>query len=141
MSRIIEALLRPVNRAVIIILGAYTVLWGVWVANPYWDVFTRAPLYDELNHFGSEPFWGIIAMVCGGITIYGATKPSFRALCAGAVVAFFHWLMISVFYFVGDWQNTGGITSLTFSILAAYIFLNIKVNHQTGNIDTEDLFS
>lgn len=36
--------------------------------------------------------------------------------------------MISIFYFMGDPLNTGGITALIFSIYAAFVYLNIKVN-------------
>lgn len=79
--------------------------------------------------------WGLIAVACGLVTIRGAVKRSYRALTVGAGIAGWHWLMISIFYFLGDWQNTGGITSLIFAIYAAFIYLNIKVNcHKSKEI-------
>ena len=39
-------------------LGIYTILWGLWVANPFWDVFSTAPLYSQLSSIAPEVFWG-----------------------------------------------------------------------------------
>ena len=128
-----KALLLPINPAAVIILGLYTVTWGLWVVNPFWTVFTQAPLYSAMSALAPdmippEYFWGTIAVVCGIIIVYGALKRYYRALIVGATVAGWHWFMIAVLYFVGDWQNTGGITSLCFAVYAAFIYLNIRVN-------------
>ena len=125
-----EALLRPVNTAAIVILGVYTVTWGLWVANPFWSVFHGTQLFSALGLLAPEVFWGCLAITCGLFTIRGAYKRSYRALVIGAVFAAAHWLMIAFFYFLGDWTNTGGITSLTFAVYAAFIYLNIRVNHR-----------
>jgi hypothetical protein len=132
-EKLAHALLLPINPAAVIILGAYTVLWGIWVGNPFWGVFTHAKLYSMLAHFPpafipAEYFWGTIAIVCGCIIIYGAVRRGYKALIMGSSVAFWHWLIIGIFYMVGDVFNTGGITALTFAFYAAYIYLNIKVN-------------
>jgi hypothetical protein len=128
-----KALLLPINPAAVIILGIYTTLWGLWVANPFWDVFTRAPLYTALDKVppGTIPpelFWGFIAIACGLVIIYGAYKRQYYPLLVGAAVAGWHWLMIATLYFVGDWQNTGGITALALSIYGAFIYVNVRTN-------------
>jgi hypothetical protein len=128
--RLGRALLRPVNPAAIIFLGVYTTVWGFWVANPFWEVFTQADLYAVLSFVAPEVFWGCIAMTCGAITIYGAVRHHYRPLVRGAGVMFWHWLMIACFYFLGDPQNTGGITSLFFSLYAAFIFVNLRINYK-----------
>lgn len=115
-------------------------LWGLWVASPFWDVFSQAELYEKLywvQDYGILPeyFWGGIAVACGAVIWRGAVKRNYKSLIRGALVAFFHWLMIATFYFWGDWHNTGGITSLTFSAYALYIYLNLKVNHEKGETD------
>lgn len=132
-ERLAQALLLPINPAAVVLLGIYTVVWGFWVANPFWTVFTQAPLYDKLGAVAlgmvpPEVFWGVIAMVCGSITIYGAIKRSYKPLVRGATIAFFHWLVIAVMYFLGDPLNTGGITALTFAVYAGFIYLNLRVN-------------
>ncbi len=127
-EKIARALLRPINPSVIIILGIYTVVWGLWIVNPFWSVFSHAPLYAAMAAFASEYFWGWTAIISGLFIIRGALKPSYYNIQLGAFIGFFHWIVITVFYFAADWQSTGGITSLTFAVYSAIVWLNIKVN-------------
>lgn len=121
-------MLKPINPAAVILLGIYTVVWGFWVANPWWSVFSQAKMFATLSSIAPEVFWGSLAMVCGAITIYGAVSRKYRPLITGAQVSGWHWFMISIFYFIGDFANTGGITALVFSVYSAFIYLNIRVN-------------
>lgn len=123
-----KALLLPINPAAVILLGIYTVLWGFWVANPFWDVFGQAQLYGVLAQVAPEAFWGCLAIVCGLVTVYGAVKRRYGPLVRGASASGWHWLMICIFYFLGDPLNTGGITALIFAVYAAFVYLNIRVN-------------
>lgn len=138
-EKFVRALLLPINPAVVVLLGFYTMLWGFWVANPWWSVFSQAKLYSAMNEakfvqwagdagISPECFWGSIALVCGAMITYGAMKRSYKSLVRGATIAFFHWGVISLMYFIGDWQNTGGITALLMSIYGAFLYVNIKVN-------------
>lgn len=127
-EKLAEALLLPINPSAVIILGLYTVLWGLWVLNPWAAVFGHAALYHIMAGLAPEPFWGGLAILCGIITTYGAYARSYHPLIWGSVVAFLHWFTIACLYFIGDPVNTGGITALTFAIYAAYIYLNIHVN-------------
>lgn len=136
-----EALLKPVNKAAIVLLGIYTLLWGFWVANPFWSVFSQAQLFSALGLLAPEVFWGCLAMAVGAVTIYGAYNRSYRALICGATAAGWHWLMIAIFYFIGDWQNTGGITALIFAVYAAFIYLNIRVNHRQAHKEMDEILS
>src|SRR5688572_25957657 len=134
-SRLAHALLLPINPAAVVLLGIYTFVWGLWLASPFWTVFTQAPMFRVLAHvppdvIPAEYFWGTVAVVVGSITIYGAFKRYYKPLVIGASVAFWHWLMIAVFYFWGDWHNTGGITALIFAVYAAFVYLNIRVNYK-----------
>lgn len=132
---IAKALLLPINPAAIIILGVYTIVWGLWLINPFWTVFTQAALYSDLARLAPEAFWGALAIACGSATTYGAVTRTYRPLIFGAVVAGWHWFMISVLYFMGDWHNTGGITALAFAIYAAFVYLNIRTNYKDKRSD------
>jgi len=143
--KLTKALLLPINPAAVVLLGIYTVLWGLWVANPFWTVFTQAPIYDALARvppdlIPSEYFWGTIAVVCGCIITYGAIKRHYRPLTIGAATAGWHWFMISVLYFMGDWQNTGGITAAILAVYGAFIYVNIKVNFKDHK-DADDILN
>lgn len=118
----------PVNSAIALITGLYTLVWGLWVVNPFWDVFTRAPLFHALNTVAPEIVWGAVAVLCGMFMVWGVVKQSWRSLTSGSFVGFVHWLVISGGYFMGDWQNTGGITALAIAIFCGYIYLNLRVN-------------
>lgn len=133
-DKLAASLLRPINPTVIIVLGIYTVLWGLWVACPFWDVFAAGQLYSAMANILPEVAWGGIAIVSGLLIMRGAIKPSYENLHLGAWVGFFHWLIISILYFIGDWTSTGGITALTFAIYSALIWVNIKVNRNHFNV-------
>lgn len=127
-ERFVQALLLPINPALIVLLGIYTVVWGFWIANPFWTVFTQAPLYSAMAGFAPEWAWGGVALITGTVVTMGAVKRSYRALTRGAAVAFFHWFLIALMYFAGDPLSTGGITSLVIALYAAVVYLNIRVN-------------
>lgn len=127
-TKLAKALLLPINPAAVVLLGFYTVVWGLWVANPFWSVFGTAPLYSFLASLAPEVFWGGLAILCGAITSYGAVKRKYRPLVIGSAVAFWHWLMIGVMYFAGDPLNTGGVTAIMLAVYAAFVYLNIRTN-------------
>jgi hypothetical protein len=124
------ALLKPINPAASIILGVYTILWGLWVINPLWSVFARAPLYSVMATIAPEWAWGCFALFCGSVMVYGSMKRSYRALTNGAGVVNFHWTIVGLCYFLGDWQSTGGITALCIAFYAGFVYLNIRVNYK-----------
>ena len=124
------ALLKPINPAASVILGVYTVLWGLWVVSPFWSVFARASYYSVMASLAPEVLWGIFALFCGGMMMYGAIKRSYRALTNGAGVMFGHWFIISLCNFLADWQATGGVTSMMIALYAGFVYLNIRVNYK-----------
>lgn len=135
MDKVALALLKPVNEVVTYLLGAYTVLWGLWLAAPWWDVFSSAMLYSGLVQLLPETVWGLIAIGAGFLTLAGLIKHLPRTFIFGAGAAGLHWFVIGLFYFLGDPTNTGGITAVFLSILATYIYLNVKINRSFGDND------
>jgi hypothetical protein len=127
-EKIAYSILRPINPSLIIVLGTYTILWGLWILNPFTDVFAAAALYSVMASLAGEWFWGGIAILSGLFVIRGALKPSYFNLRLGSFIGFFHWFIITLMYFAGDIVNTGGITALTFAVYSALVWLNIKVN-------------
>jgi hypothetical protein len=134
-DKVAKTLLRPINPTVIIVLGVYTIIWGLWIINPFWTVFTTASVYSAMMSIAPEWFWGGVAIISGMFVTRGALKPSFRNLQLGAFIGFFHWLVIGILYFVGDWMNTGGITAITFATYSALVWVNIKINRANYSND------
>lgn len=125
-----QAMFRPINKAAISIMGVFTLLWGFWVANPFWDVFTTAPLFHFMAALAPEWVWGGAALIVGMIMMYGIIKMSYRSLLRGAQVGFYFWIFASINFFLGDWQNTGGITLFMIAFYCAYITLNLAINKE-----------
>lgn len=129
LSRLKASMMKPINTSAVIILGVFTIVWGVWVAVPFWDVFSTAQLYSYMHSLAPEWAYGVTAIIAGSTITWGVVKNSYKSLTMGSWVGFIHWFLISGLYFAGDWQNTGGITVLAFAIYSAFIYLNLKVNH------------
>lgn len=127
-EKVAVSILKPINPSLILILGVYTVVWGMWIINPAWDVFASAALYSQMAHIANEYVWGGIAIGAGCIISFGAIRSSYVSIQTGAIAAFLHWFTISILYFAGDWMNTGGITALMLAVYSAIVWLNMKVN-------------
>lgn len=129
-EKLAKALLLPINPAAVILLGIYTVVWGLWVVNPFWSVFSQAGVFSILAQVAPEVFWGFLAISCGLVTIYGAVKRSYGPLVRGAATSGWHWLMIATFFLMGNAYDPAGITALIFMIYSAFVYLNIRVNYK-----------
>lgn len=126
-DNIFKAMIKPINTSGIIIMGAYTLLWGFWVGSPLWDVFDRAPMFQVMSIM-PELFWGGIALLVGAMMVYGVIRQSYRSLLFGSFAGFSYWMIISIMYFLGDWQNAGGITALMVAVYCGFIWINIRLN-------------
>lgn len=135
-ERLARAMLKPVNPAAIILLGVFTIVWGFWVGNPFWTIFTHAPLYSFMSSVAPEWVWGLFAAGTGLVISHGAINRQVGRLILGAKVGGFFWLIVSIMFFLGDWMNTGGITTLVLSIYSIFIYLNLKVNRE--HVDHKD---
>jgi hypothetical protein len=137
LERFKRDMFRPINTAAISIMGFFTILWGFWVGNPFWSVFDQADLYSFMTVFMPEWAWGLLAVTVGVTMVYGVLQNSLRKLRGGALVGFYFWLFASLNFFLGDWQNTGGITLLMIALYCGYIALNLHINRKSFEVDQE----
>lgn len=125
-----EGMLVPANTSAIILLGMYTVAWGLWLISPAWHTFGSAKLYSRMAMVAPEEVWGLVAVTSGLIIIYGVIRHSYHSLIAGSAVGAWFWMTVSVFYYIGDWHNTGGLTSMALSLYSGFIYVNTRVNKE-----------
>lgn len=125
-----ESMFRPLNTAAISILGVFSVLWGIWVGNPFWSVFRQAEIFEVMAAVLPEWAWGSIAFVVGSIMIYGVKEQKYHALKNGALAGFYFWLFASISFFAGDWKNTGGLTLAMIALYCGYVALNLSTNKE-----------
>jgi hypothetical protein len=109
-------------------MGVFTVLWGLWVGNPFWETFDEAKQYHWLQQVAPEWLWGSIALVAGTIMIYGVIRDSFKSLSIGSLVGTLFWGVIATGYYIGDWEDTAGLTKTMIALYCAFIWLNIRMN-------------
>lgn len=128
--RLIDALLKPINPAATILLGIYTILWGVWIGNPWWSVFDHSRVFSQMDHQAPEWFYGAIAIVVGVLICRGAIAPSYRSLTLGAVAGFVFWTIISGFYFAGDWQSTASLVAAYLALSSGFVYVNVSANYR-----------
>jgi hypothetical protein len=138
-EKIQEAMFKPINTAAISILGVFSLLWGFWVANPWWTVFDQAEIFEFMTILMPEWLWGAIAIAVGAVMMIGVLYNSYRSLLIGALTGFYFWLFGCINFFLGDWQNTGGITLLMIAIYCGYIALNLRINKKKFLNDQENL--
>jgi len=134
-----QAMFSPINTSAISIMAGFTVLWGLWVANPFWTVFTQAQIFSFMVIILPEVAWGIIAILIGITMFYGVIKPSYMNLRNGALAGFYFWLFAAINFFLGDWQNTGGVTLLMIAVYCGYIALNLFINKKAFQVEQENL--
>jgi hypothetical protein len=135
LEKLRTTLLRPINPAIIVVLGFYTVVWGLWVISPFWNAFHTVPIYSMISAAASEYMWGSIAIACGLIITRGAMKPIYWNLDIGSMVGFLFWMTISILFFLGDWTSTGGITAAAFAAYSGLVWLNVRTNKELYGYD------
>ena len=110
-------------KALWLVLGTYTTVWGLWLLSPFWSTFSpQAGLYSEMNEFMPEWGWGLHAVAIGVCTVYGIVYRWPRGLWGGRIASTYHWALIAFFYALGDWRNTGWLTSLCIVIAIQYMW-------------------
>lgn len=126
-DEVARGLRKPINTAAISIMGAYTFIWGLWLALP-WPTFNTGPVYEVMSTLAPEIAWGVAAMCIGALIIWGVTSQTYKALLRGALAGFYYWLVISVFYMLGSWQADGWINAFMVSVYCAFVAINLRVN-------------
>ncbi len=128
-DEIARGLRKPINTAAISIMGAYTFVWGLWLALP-WATFNRSPIYEFMEGLAPELLWGIAAMCIGTLMLRGVWKQSYRPLHTGAAAGFYYWFVIAVFYILGSWESVGWINAFMVSLYCAFVAINLRVHRK-----------
>lgn len=93
-----------------VFLGLYTLLWGLWFANPTVDSFGANPSYTILGLFpGGETAFGVFAAVLGAIKLLTAMqspRPIRGIVCA---IAGAFWVCVVFAVGVPTHWSAGGI--------------------------------
>ncbi len=133
--KLVERLSKPINTSAVSIMAFYTVIWGVFVTNPWVETFGTNPEYMTLLVIAPEWTWGLLAFVVGLIGLYGLIKPSYKTVTQGAFVACVFWLAVSFLCLVGGWTSVAWLNYLAPSAYSAFVYLNLRINRKSLKFD------
>lgn len=133
LDRVARGVLRPINPYATVLLGIYTLLWGLWLISPFWNTFGRADLFRHASEFAPEWAWGSWSFVAGATVVAAIFRGRFSWLSFALAFISWHWWTIGSLLLWGDWQNTGGLTYLFIAIYSTYAYLNIEINYVKFN--------
>ena len=122
------SMFRPINKSASIILGLTSIVWGFWVANPFWEVFDQAQVYHVMNWLADEWAWGLVPMVIGSAMVFAMIADKFDTLLIAVRAGFYFWVFTASCFFIGDWQNTAGIIYSMVALYCGYVALNLSIN-------------
>ncbi len=133
-------MLIPIRRKDVFILSLYTTLWGLWVANPYWDTFSKAGIYEKLKDLAPEWVWGLAVLVIGiSMFLSFAINNWYPGISWSARIGTLVWFVIFLFYISTDATSTAWITAFTITLLYALITVNTSVNYSKGYFNNQNL--
>lgn len=121
-----ENLIKPINPSIIVLLGIYTILWGVWIM--FFPVFDVLPSFAPIASFTSKEAMGVVAWSVGVFICRGAFSPSYSNIRIGSALAAAHWLFFGIMLMIGQFQDPIGLSSIFFGIYAALVWMNLGVN-------------
>lgn len=130
----VKGMLKPINPYGASLLGLLTFFWGLWIVNPFWEVFNSAQVFSRAANFAPEWAWGTWATLCGITLITSVWRGNSRWLSRAARFASWHWATVSLMLWWGDWQNTAGVTYTFVALYSVYVFLNVRVNYVNQGI-------
>lgn len=122
-------LMKPINTTVTVLLGVLTFLWGLWVMSPWWSVFGSSTLYARMSEFAPEFAWGAWATVAGFIQLTAALRGNMKFLTQSLEFIAWHWFIVALTMWFGNWQNTGGLTYSVVCLYSVFCYLNVKLNY------------
>lgn len=127
LDKLVESILLPTNPTIAVVMGFYSLVYGVWLTAPGWTAFgvtstARATILPEL-------VWGILAAAIGVIIILGTRFIQHDILIrTGLMAGCIYWTIAAVLSLISDWQSTAWITSFALTAYCGLLWLNITVN-------------
>lgn len=125
-----DTFIKPMNVSSLMIFGTFCLLWAIWIIHPGWAVFETAKMFSVMSYIMPEWAWGAVSAVLGVLVYYGVLSQNIKCIKTTTLIGFYMWTMVSICYFIGDWQNTGGITIAIIAIYSGYAALNIAINRE-----------
>ena len=106
-------------------------LWGIWVGNIFFETFPAAKVFTLMNQIASEEVWGVSLFLVGAIQLAFLYTKYNKISCFLALLGMFAFIILTIFYAIGNWASTAAPMYFAMSIYSALAFaesLEIKRN-------------
>jgi hypothetical protein len=111
--------------------GLGLLLWGLWIAIPYWDTFYTSSVYANLSRIPiPENIQGIIVMCVGLAVMYGVFFGSTRVRKLTTFWAACIWMFLSAMFILANFKSTATITYPMLSASAIWAYWRVAVRYE-----------
>lgn len=109
------------------LLGAlWALAWGIWVGNPFWNVFPSSPTFRVLSQVAPESVWGLCSLAVGVGQLWAVYRDHLGWRYRVSVLAFLLWSFITLMFMLGNPSSTATITYGMLALMAALVVGKIK---------------
>ena len=110
--------------------GLYTLLWGLWLLNPWVSSFSpdASPVFYRLSLVGHEEYWGLLAVLIGGgrlLTLF-TNRVGLKQIINLAGLVF--WLFIMITYVQSSLESTASVAAFVAVLSYGLAFLRIGID-------------
>jgi hypothetical protein len=111
--------------------GTALFFWGLWLAIPYWAIFSTTPTFAALRRLPlPEDIQGIIIMIVGLCVILGLLLDVHQIRKASTFTAMVVWAFLSAMFINANWQSTATVIYPLMTLSAIWAYWRITVLHQ-----------
>jgi hypothetical protein len=112
------------NRLLEYLIAIVTSAWGLWLLNPI-DSFSTSRAFDLMAKLAPESVWGATFGILGVILFTVAHCGGKQERRGALIVTMFSWIMISVFYYVGNPAGTAFIPYFFIAMTALIAYTEV----------------
>jgi hypothetical protein len=114
------------NKRLEYLLAFAALIWGLVVFNPWSDAFTSSITFVSMAKVASELTWGILLTSIGVSGIITTKCGHVLSRQIYLLLNMSIWIVLSVFYFLGNPQGTGFIPYAILAMIAFTIFIDVR---------------
>lgn len=84
-------------------------LWGLYLSNPVYDVFTTSPTFNNIAQIAPAQVWGIVLLLLATLVMYGyySNRNAFKS--AGMLAIGIYWLIVAAAFITANPFSTSSI--------------------------------
>lgn len=89
-----------------LLIGMFSVIWGLWLVNPLGDTFTSSTIYRAMALIGPEWVWGTAVFVLGFVRLYALYRNHVLWRLRIALAGYLLWGFISLTFALSNIWST-----------------------------------